>query len=76
MGPVSMAESSDWEMSVFQVFNQSPCDPRHGSLCARTDVSATFMMDKITCVEGGPRLLFSSALSEKFLELNKILILY
>lgn len=55
MVPVSMAESSDWEMSVFQVFNQAPCDPRQGSLCARTDVFATFMMDKITCVGGGLR---------------------
>lgn len=57
--PVSMAEISDWEMSVFQVFNHSPCDPRQGSLCARTDVFATFMMDKIICVEGGLRLQLS-----------------
>lgn len=72
MVPASMTESSDWEVSVFQVFNQSPCDPR----CARTAVFATFVMDKITCVEGGLRLLSSLVLSEKLLGPDKILILY
>ena len=71
MVPASTTESSDWEVSVFQVFNQSP-DPR----CARTAVFAAFMMDKITCIEGGLRLLLSLALSEKLLGLDKILILY
>lgn len=60
MVPVSMAEISGWGMSVFQVFNQSfPCDPRQASLWARTDVFATIMMDKVTCVEGGLRLQLS-----------------
>lgn len=60
MVPASRTESSGWEMFVFQVFNQSPCSSR----CARTAVFATFMMNKITCVEGGLRLRLDLALSE------------
>lgn len=66
MVPASMTESSEWEVSVFQVFNPSLCDTR----CARTAGFPTVVMDKIS-VQRRLRLLLSLALSEKLLRLGK-----